>query len=283
MKRQLASTLMLALLALVSFNAWASDGDIQFVAQVVGTGGGHTGDECGFWKIVYNNSGANGKSPWGVCVPPTIKVYGLLKGASAGGLTGAEYAASFGPDGAADPGYFFLEIPNPAAGVVIGQAFFPPDPVPAALPRGQNIGFAACMDGAGTGRVLLSTVIAFYTTPCNSTTLPPEIHLGTRGHFDPANPLFRCPLFTLCDAPAYTKVCLGDDITLCPAPIIPGCGNPGRPPCPVIAQCSTSGHFAINDPLSPGVGHCKPGPGKTAASDALATPETWSNVKALYR
>jgi len=271
MKKQLALALVPVLLALVSFTAWASDGDIQMVSQVVGTGGGHIGDECTFWKIVYNNSSPNGKSPWGVCQPPTIKVYAELKGASAGGITGAEYAAKFGPTTAPDFGYFFLsEIPNPLATTVIGQAFFPPDPAP----RGTNIVFENCQTGNGTGRVLLGTVIVFATVPCGKDQLPPEMHLSTGQHFSPSNVYFRCPLFTLCDAPAYTKVCLGDNIVDCQTPV---------PPFPIASKCSTSGAFSINDPTSPGVGHCSPPPGKTSAAAAIATSATWGTVKDLYR
>jgi len=269
MKKQLALALVPVLLALVSFTAWASDGDIQMLAQVTGTGGGHIGDECTFWKIVYNNSGPNGKTPWGVCQPPTINVYAELKGASAGGITGAEYAGTFGATTAADPGYFFLEIPNPMATTVLGSAFFPPDPAP----RGQNIVFDTCQDGLGTGRVLLATLIVIPTVPCGSTQLPPQINMSTVQHFLPSNVYFRCPLFTLCDAPAYTKVCLGDNITLCRTPV---------PPFPTASQCSTSGAFAINDPTSPGIGACQPPPGKTAAAATIEST-TWGNVKGLYR
>ena len=269
MKKQLALALVPVLLALVSFSAWASDGDIQMVSQVVGTGGGHTGDECTFWKMVYNSSGPNGKSPWGVCQPPLIKVYGELKGASAGGITGVEYAAKFGPTTAADPGYFFLEIPNPSATTILGSAFSPPDPAP----RGQNMAWDACQTGGGTGRVLLATVLVFPTVPCGADQLPPQMNMSTGQHFSPSNVYFRCPLFTLCDAPAYTKVCLGDNLTLCTTPV---------PPFPMASTCSTSGAFAINDPTSPGVGHCKPGPGKTAAAATIENT-TWGNVKGLYR
>jgi hypothetical protein len=278
MKRQLALVLVPALLALVSFNAWASDGDILMVSQVVGTGGGHTGDECTFWKIVFNNSSPNGKSPWGVCQPPVIKVYAELKGASANGISGVEYAGTYGPTNAADPGYFFIEVPAPAT-TVLGNAFFPPDPAP----RGQNMVWDTCQTGGSAGRVLLATLIVIPTTPCGSAAVPGEIHLAGGRHNDPSNPLFRCPLFTVCDAPVFTKVCLGDNLTLCPAPIIPGCGTPGRPPCPNVATCSTSGSFAINDPTSPGVGACSPAPGKTGPSAAVASEATWSHMKALYR
>ena len=283
MKRQLALALVTALLALVSFNAWASDGDILMVSQVVGTGGGHTGDECTFWKIVWNNSSPNGKSPWGVCQPPVIKVYAELKGASANGISGVEYAGLYGPTTAADPGYFFIDIPAPAT-TSLGSAWFPPDPAPSSSPRGINMAWEACQTGGSAGRVLLSTLIVIPTTPCGSDVLPGQINLSAGQHGQPSNPLFRCPLVTLCDAPVFTKVCMGDNVvTDCPAFIIPGCGTPGRPPCPNVASCSTSGSFAINDPTSPGVGACNPAPGKTGPSAVVASEATWSQMKALYR
>jgi hypothetical protein len=270
MKRQLALGLVPALLALASFNAWASDGDIQMLATVSGTGGGHVGDECPFWKIVFNNSSPNGKSPWGVCQPPVIQVYAQLKGASAGGITGVEYAGKYGPTTAADAGYFFIEIPVPAT-TLLGNAWFPPDPAP----RGQNIAWNVCQTGGGTGRVLISTLIVIPTAPCGSTAVPPQIDMSTGQHFSPGNVFFRCPLFTLCDAPAFTKVCLGDNLTTCQTPV---------PPFPMASTCSTSGFFTINNPASPGIGACSPPPGKAGASAAaLAEAKTWSGVKDLYR
>jgi len=270
MKRQLALGLVPALLALASFNAWASDGDIQMVSQVIGTGGGHVGDECPFWKIVFNSSSPNGKSPWGVCQPPVIKVYAELKGASAGGISGAEYAGTFGPNASADAGYFFIEIPVPAT-TLLGNAWFPPDPAP----RGVNIAWNNCQTGGGTGRVLLSTLIVIPTAPCGRDVLPPQMDMTTGQHFSPSNVFFRCPLFTLCDGPVFTKVCLGDNLTPCQTPV---------PPFPIASTCSSSGFFSINSPSSPGVGHCNPPPGKAGSSaEALANSATWGTVKDLYR
>lgn len=275
MKRQLALGLVPALLALASFNAWASDGDIQMVSQVVGTGGGHVGDECPFWKIVFNNSSPNGKSPWGVCQPPVIQVYAQLKGASAGGITGVEYAGTFGPNRAPDPGYFFIEIPVSAT-TVLGNAWFPPD-ISLAIPppRGQNLAWNTCQTGGGTGRVLISTLIVIPTAPCGAEALPPQIDMSTGQHVEPSNVFFRCPLFTLCDGPVFTKVCLGDNLTPCRTPV---------PPFPTASTCSSSGYFTINNPASPGVGACDPPPGKLGASaEALAESRTWGTVKGMYR
>lgn len=280
MKRQLALGLVPALLALASFNAWASDGDIQMLATVSGTGGGHVGDECPFWKIVFNNSSPQGKSPWGVCQPPVIQVYAQLQGASAGGITGVEYGGKYGPTAAADAGYFFIEISAPAT-TVLGNAWFPPDPSPGGSPqnggqgRGINMAWNACQTGGGTGRVLLSTLVVIPTAPCGAVAVPPQIDLSTGQHREPSNVFFRCPLFTLCDGPVFTKVCLGDNLTPCATPV---------PPFPIASTCSSSGFFTINNPSSPGIGACTPPPGKASASaEALASPGTWSSVKSLYR
>lgn len=273
MKRQLALALVSALVALAAFPAWASDGDILMVSQVIGTGGGHTGDECTFWKIQYNSSSPNGKSPWGTCTPPIIQVYAELKGASADGITGVEFALNYGPNVSPDPGYFFLA--NDVSGASQHEpfpnaAYFPPDPAP----RGENLVWDACQTGVN-GRIHLATLIVIPLTSCGNNGVPPEIRVTAGQKFEPSNPFFRGPLFTLCDSPVFTKVLLGDNLTMC---------RRNQPPFPNDATCSTSGSFVINDPSSPGVGQCKPGPGKGSVAAAIVDQtKTWGNVKALYR
>ena len=83
-------------------------------------------------------------------------------------------------------------------------------------------------------------------------------------HDTPSNSFYRCPLATLCDAPLFTKVCLGDNV----AP----CANLSAPAVPP-AFCSTSGIAIIN-----------PRPGASAPCVPSAVqPRTWSSVKSLYR
>lgn len=259
MKKQLVMALVPALVLLASFPAWGSDGDILMLASLSGTTE-KTGYECGFWKITWNNG--KGNQPFGACQAPVITMYGELKGASAGGITGVEFAVGYDGGLLPPPGYFFLPIPIHGAGTSLGNPFF----------GGGNLTWDTCQTGNLAGRVPLFNILVISTNPCGPSQQPPQMELSGIGHTSPSNPFFRCPLFTLCDAPAYTKVCLGDNLEMCVRQ---------QPPFPTDATCSTSGSFMIND--NQGVGACNPPPGKTAASSTIATSETWSGMKALYR
>src|SRR5215813_4093132 len=56
----------------------------------------------------------------------TLYIYAILEGASARGITGAEYSINIGSDGGADRGWTFNES-FPGDAVAIGRAFDPPD------------------------------------------------------------------------------------------------------------------------------------------------------------
>jgi hypothetical protein len=86
-----------------------------------------------------------------------------------------------------------------------------------------------------------------------------EIALKVIKHSTPSNQFFQCPLLTLCDDPAFTKVCVGNSFTLCKNP---------EPPFPVNATCSTSGQAFIN-----GSRNCSVG----------VQESNWSAVKSLFR
>ncbi len=261
MRRQLAWTLALTLLAAAFVPAFASDGEITILATDLKK---NKPSECNYW--VLKHRGSTQGSAFGSCVPPTLQVYANLEGASAGGITGAEYAASIGADASPDPGYFLIEFPNPTATTRLGSAFVPPDP----SPRGANISWNSCQTG-DNGRVLLATVIVFPTAPCGPSVQPPSLTLGGVQHSSPSNVFFRCPLFTLCDGPVFTKVCLGTDIVDCQTPV---------PPFPIASKCSTSGSFAINPDSA---GSCAL-VGKASGVTANAVQsDTWSNLKSLYR
>jgi hypothetical protein len=233
----------------------ASDGDLAIVAEV------SDGLECDFWRVRWNNASEKGRPPFGSCQPPLLKVYAQLSGASAAGISGAEYAVRFGPDDSPDTGYLLFEIPNPSAVAWIGSAFDPPDPAP----RGVNISWSECQ-GGGSSRVLLSTVLVIVTAPCGRSQRPPELSIRGVQHSNPSNSILRCPLFTLCDGPAWTKVCLGDNIVECPS----------QGPLGINARCSSSGTFQING--TGGIGHCK-GLQKPAVTEQLS----WTRIKSLYR
>jgi hypothetical protein len=182
-----------------------------------------------------------------------VYVYAILKGASVGGLTGVEFGVRMGQNDRADEGWMFTENFNPDADIVIGSgAFHPADSHIPSIYRGRgvNIAFSECQSGE-SGRVLLETVDA-YNVDC----LSDPLRLLVVGHDSSPNNYFLCPLFTLCDAPVFTKVCLGENVR--------ACGS---------ATCSTSGEAIIN-----------PSPGQEAACERTPVAQrTWSSMKALYR
>ena len=81
--------------------------------------------------------------------------------------------------------------PNPAATVVLGYA----------MGDGVNIAFPSCQPGIG-GKVILFMITVTPTTTVS------DLMLTVEKRSTPSNPSFQCPLFTLCDAPAYTKLCV---------------------------------------------------------------------------
>jgi len=197
-----------------------------------------------------------------------LHVYVVLDGATRDGFTGVEYSMKIGADNDADPGWTFLERFAPGTTVSLGTgSFVPPDhnrlPIDSNgnlmrqyRGRGVNVAFSECQTGHH-GMVLIETV---RITAAGGSTL----RIQAVDHDTPGNSFFRCPLATLCDAPVYTKVCLGDNVVPCINP-----PAPAGPP----ALCSTSGTAVIN-----------PAPGVSAPCVPTAVQaSTWSSVKGLYR
>jgi hypothetical protein len=189
-------------------------------------------------------------------------VWALLQGQSAGGITGVEYRIEIGPNILPDPGWVFSETFNPGLTVLGTGALNPGD----TNPRGVTAAWSSCQTGTN-GMILIETV-DILNMGCSAAELPLRV-----ARADPAsNPIFQCPLFVLCDAPVYTKVCLGSNITTCMNP---------QPPFPMNAMCSTSGEAFLNRVWPPsGPNECS-----VASNDCpiAAQPESWSGVKALYR
>ena len=228
------AALLCASALLLPMSSWPSDGEITLFFE---KGGFKCTDEipCAGSGVVY--------------------VFAILEGASTGGITGVEYGLEIGVDSNADPGWIFAETFAPGATVALGNGFNPPDTY-AGIPernrlRGVNIAYSSCQ--TGDGRMILLETVEVRNTQCTPGALP----LLVASHDRESNRRFLCPLFTLCDGPTFTKVCLGTNVH----------------PCGVDAQCSTSGRAIIN-----------PEPGQTAPCPAVAvTVQTWSLVKTLYR
>jgi hypothetical protein len=200
--------------------------------------------------ITFDQAGALCQQTLGMGGMTTAYVYALLQGASGSGITGAEYRIDVGDDGNADAGWLFSESFDPAATTIGSGAITPADP---AL-RGINVAWGTCQTGDGT-KVLLETIQIF-----NAGGSTAELRLKVVKHSTPSNQFFQCPLFTLCDAPFYTKVCLGSNLTTCRNP---------EPPFPMNATCSSSGEAFLN-------------PGPTRNCTVAVSPATWSQVKNLY-
>jgi len=198
--------------------------------------------------LFFDTSGALCQAEVPCGTPVTMYVYALLQGASGIGLTGAEYKIQTGSS-APDPGWFFSESFDPAATVVGTGALNPND----ALPRGVNVAWPACQVGDGT-KVLIETVQIFNS--CSTA----ELALKVVKHDNASNQFFQCPLFTLCDEPVFTKVCLGSNQALCRNPEPPNANN---------ATCSSSGEAYLN-----------PGPSRNCTVGVQEA--TWSSVKNLY-
>jgi hypothetical protein len=156
-------------------------------------------------------------------------VYAFLEGASASGLTSAEYAVEVDGPG----GFLFVgEQPNPTADAVDGNAFPPYG--------GTRVFWDDCQTGKD-GMLLLATVTVFNAGCTSGST-----GLRVVKHSEPGNPFFQCPNFTLCDIPIYTRVCVGTVTTdTCPFP-------PYAPAC----QFSVTGGIRLStDPVSVEPGH----------------------------
>jgi hypothetical protein len=171
-----------------------------------------------------------------------VYVIGVLYGSSAGGITGVEYKVNIG-NSLPDPGWLFVETFAPNTVVLGSGAFNPVDGNFAT--RGVNVAWSSCQQGDpgfGVSFVLIETV-EIYNFACNEI----ELLLQPVKHDLQSNPNFACPLFVLCDAPVYTKVCArGDGAYI--NPLHQGCNGAD------ISECK----FAVE-------------------------AESWSRVKALYR
>ncbi len=200
---------------------------------------------------------------WGgsQCVAPgcrtTIYVFASLAGASANGIVGAEYKVAIGPNSNPDPGWVFTETFVPGTVVLGTGAFNPGD----SWPRGVTLAWPTCQQGDGYV-VLIETVEVANVSDSSGN----EVRLTVVKRDSPSNESFQCPLFVLCDAPVYTKVCLGR-VTSCPAPY------------PPYASCSTGSTSALNPPTD----YCYHWPAPPADCTIAVQKDTWSRVKGLYR
>jgi len=118
--------------------------------------------------------------------PVTWYLVALLDGGPTGsGITGAEFRQTGTPEG-----WFLNAVASPSSIINVGSPI---------TPNGAWIGFPSCQTGSF---VLLYTVSGFAPTQVTNHCLNIEAHAF------PSNPQFTCPLFTLCDAPVFTRICV---------------------------------------------------------------------------
>jgi len=115
-------------------------------------------------------------------------VWMTLSGATAGGITAAEFRIDNSDNGA----YSISFTPDPACNAAIGNAFL----------GGVTMAFPACQTGTG-GRVKLGTILIIENTHTA------DVTMTVRQAFTPSNPNYSCALAVLCDDPTYTSVCIG--------------------------------------------------------------------------
>lgn len=124
----------------------------------------------------------------------TLYVIAKLNGATANGITGAEFRLVF-PGGTA--GYFLTW--NALADVPLGTPLPPANPDD---PYGVNLAYSACKpDPPGSAtQVTLGTIAVFNAGG-------PATAIQVLKKKPPGNPDFTCPLLVLCDGPVFTKIC----------------------------------------------------------------------------
>ena len=217
----------------------------------------------GHIRLFFDPNQCRGDIPCGET--RTLYVYAALEGATANGITGLEYGMQFGLDGGPDPGWTFAEVFAPGITVTLGSGAFGPGDQLVITPRrnrgrGVNLAWGSCQAESGTNGLILLETVQVTNSGCTGA----ELRVITTGHDLPSNQFYLCPLAVLCDAPAFSKVCLGNTVTPCINPEGPR-GDP--------AQCSQSGEAVIN-PAANSQSPCRV---------TAVTPSSWSVVKDLYR
>lgn len=117
----------------------------------------------------------------------TLYINVILAGPAAGGISGAEFRVVGFP-----PGWFAICTPNPAIGNILGWP----------LDEAGGIAFSAPCSGAASSCLNLFTCRVFAVSEVHDRVLSVERRLPG---CCPGSP---CPLVWLCDAPAFTRLCV---------------------------------------------------------------------------
>jgi len=193
----------------------------------VGVFGDGLGTDC---CIVMNTAG-NGR----------FHIFAVTGGATAAGITGAEFRVSIEPSEALATFQW-----APAAGTSLTNG----NPIDNGAGGGVDLSFQGCetQTGLAGDKILLGTVHVLK--------LAGEHQVVLRAHSTPSNPSFACPTLTLCDAPAFTRVCLTLQV-----------GDPA-----LGGEEPASFSSAVNSASCTGA----------SCGFVAVEPATWSMVKSLY-
>jgi hypothetical protein len=124
----------------------------------------------------------------------TLYVIAKTAGASANGISGAEFRIEV-----SNPtGWFFSYYP-PSGSTPMGT-ILDTDPGNPSDGSGLNIVFPTCQQPVSS-TIFLGTISLF-----NAGGSPTS--LSVKRHSNPTNPGYTCPLFTLCDDPSFSQVCM---------------------------------------------------------------------------
>lgn len=167
----------------------------------------------GFIGVYSDGAASNCCTTVPAFVPTTLSVIATIGGGTSLGITGAEFRLEFSNMAG---GPIISWTANPAAALAVGDPIdLTPgeaDPNSASDDKGVNIAFATCQpqDAPPPGaHVLLGTIqIIALAAPV------PTSDILVKRREPPSNATFQCPLFTLCDPPVFTKVCMtvGQDV-----------------------------------------------------------------------
>jgi len=190
------------------------------------------GDAAGTNCCITMNSSGNGR----------FYLYLVTAGATAAGFTGAEFRVSIEPS-ASGVGFVW----NPAGGVVLNSG----DPIDNGSGGGLFMSFSSCqtVTGLAGDKIPLGTIHVMAMTT--------QHEAKVRMHSTPSNPRFSCPSVTLCDAAAFTQVCLTLEQ-----------GDPALGGDEPVAFTS-----AVNSTSCSG----------TSCGFVAVAPSTWSQVKSLFQ
>lgn len=127
-------------------------------------------------------------------VPTLAHVIGKLAGATADGITQAEFRLEF----SAATGYILSWAANPTATVVLGDPV-DIDPASHIPPKGLNIAWNVCQPDPIGPQLSLGTINVINLGSGGA------CEVRTKQHEAASSPDHHCPLYILCDAPVYTK------------------------------------------------------------------------------